>query len=178
MPMKTSAHYKSCVLLFSLAANLFPGGLAAFEARLPRYYFHYDKLTGTVEAKGTLLGSKEEKGTALLPQEQINTYALRCTRDKRSCLILRYFLKEDGTLTSPEEQKNYLIVQQWSDSLILAKEEWHEGACYLLTIRFEPLLEAVKFVYDGTNNKNNNCDDSPTPYNQKLVFNLSEPPLK
>lgn len=176
--MKTSAHYKSCVLLLGLGAILFPGGLAAFEARLPRYYFHYDKLIGTAEAKGTLLASKEEKGTALLPQEQINTYTLRCTRDKRSCLILQYFLQEDGTLTSPEEQKNYLIVQQWSDSLILAKEEWHEGACYLLTMRFEPLLEAVKFVYDRTNNKNINCGDSLNLYNHKLVFNLSEPPLK
>ena len=176
--MKTSCRYKSYVLLLGLGGILVPGGLVAFEARLPRYYFHNDKLIGTVEAKGTLLCIKEVKGTALLPQEQINTYSLSCTRDKRSCLILRYLLREDGTLTSPEQQKNYLIVQQWSDSLILAKEEWHEGACYLLTIRFEPLLEAVKFIYDRTNNKNNNCGDSPTSYNQKLIFNLSEPPLK
>jgi hypothetical protein len=91
--MKTSSRYKSYVLLLGLGGILVPGRLVAFEARLPRYYFHYDKLIGTVEAKGTLLGSKEEKGTALLPQEQINTYSLSCTRDKRSCLILRYLLR-------------------------------------------------------------------------------------
>ena len=176
--MKSLSRIKSFTALIITFVIIFPRLLSAFEAQLPRYYFHYDKLNGIVSAKGTLLGGSEEKGAVSLPQERINSYSLRCLKEKKSCQILRYFLQENGVLSPPEEQSNYLIIQQWSDSLILAKEEWHEGACYLLTIRFEPLLEAVKFVYDSTNNKNRNCRDISNAYSQKLLFNLSEPPQK
>lgn len=175
---RASSLINSFAALLMTFVIIFPSLLAAFEAQLPRYYFHYEKLNGIISAKGTLLGGSEEKGAVSLPQERINSYSIRCLKEKKSCQILRYFLQDNGMLSSPEEQSNYLIVQQWSDSLILAKEDWHEGACYLLTIRFEPLLEAVKFVYDSTNNKNKNCRDISNTYSQKLLFNLSEPPQK